>query len=107
MRDTDHGRAGHALGANRDILDLDRGNPFAAGFDHVLSAVGDLHVAEFVERSHIAGVEKTVWLEAIAVIVARAGVFEIGPRHGGATHHQAPERLAVMRFLGAFIIDDF
>ena len=44
--------------------------------------------------------------QALALLVARAGVLEIGARDRGAAHQQAAERLAVVRLLHAFIVDD-
>jgi hypothetical protein len=37
-----------------DVLEVDRTDPFAAGLDHVLAAVGDLHVAVGVNRRDVA-----------------------------------------------------
>ena len=42
------------------ILQLDRRNPFAARFDHVFGAVGDLNEAPGVERADIAGSQPAV-----------------------------------------------
>ena len=39
----DHRRLVHRRMRHRDVLEVDRADPFAAGLDHVLAAVGDLH----------------------------------------------------------------
>src|SRR4029077_6519095 len=53
----DHRRFGHA-GALRDqIFYLQRRYPFTAGLDHVLDAIGDLHVAVGREHGDVAGVQ--------------------------------------------------
>ena len=48
-RRLDDVRVGHQL-----VLQLDRGDPLAAGLDHVLGAVGDLHEALGVHRRDVA-----------------------------------------------------
>ena len=58
---------------HRDVLEVDRADPFAAGLDHVLAAVGDLHVAVGVDRGDVAGREPAVdqRVAAFALEVAR------------------------------------
>src|SRR3546814_4969452 len=50
---------------HRDILDLDRTDPFAARLHDILRAVGDLHIAFGVDRADVAGVEKTFLVEHV------------------------------------------
>src|SRR5690349_15769278 len=45
MRNADHRGLRYFRMTDREILKVDRGNPFASRLDHVLGAVGDLHVA--------------------------------------------------------------
>ena len=51
MGDADDGSLGHVGMADREVLEIDRGDPFPARLDDVLGAVGDLfHVAGQVQR---------------------------------------------------------
>ena len=63
MRDADDGGLLHRGVADGDVLQIDRRDPFAAGLDHVLRAVGDLHVAVGVDRGDVAGGEPAVGVE--------------------------------------------
>src|SRR6266478_4800956 len=75
--------------SDREIFQIDRRNPFAAGFDHVLRAVRDPHVSMLVDGRDVAGVE-------IAVLVENVGIdAEICLRYRGAADFQSAERLAV------------
>ena len=67
MLDADHRRFRHLGMADGEVLQLDRGDPFAARLDHVLGAVGDLHVAVRVDGRDVAGVEKALLVEDLAV----------------------------------------
>ena len=51
--------------ANRRILEFDRADPFAARFDDVLGAIGDLHRAVGMENGDVAGVEPAVGVGGI------------------------------------------
>ena len=74
--------------ADRDILDLDRGNPLTARFDDILRAVGDRHVAFRIERRDIAGIEPAFRIER-----ARAFATEIAFGDCGSAHLQPPKAL--------------
>src|SRR6266849_5041506 len=66
--DGDH-RALEYLGMrHQGILDLHRGNPFAAGFDHVLGAIGDLDETAIIDRAHVTGAQPPL-VESIRRIV--------------------------------------
>ena len=69
MLDADHGGLRDLGMADREVFQVDRGNPFAAGLDHVLGAVGDLHVAVRVDGGDVAGVEEAVVVEDVAVVL--------------------------------------
>src|SRR3546814_4251611 len=73
MRDTDHRGVGDRFMPYRDILDLDRTDPFAARLHDILRAVGDLHIAFGVDRADVAGVEKTFLVEHVAALAAIIG----------------------------------
>ena len=60
MLDGDHRGLEHVGVRHGEVLDLDRGNPFAAGLDDVLQPVGELHVAVGVDRADVAGAEPAV-----------------------------------------------
>src|SRR5574339_206986 len=53
----DHRGLGDRRVRDRDVLQVDRADPLAAGLDHVLRAVGDLDVAVGVDGAHVAGGE--------------------------------------------------
>ena len=72
--DADHRRLGDVGMADREVLELDRGDPFAAGLDHVLVAVGDLHVAVRVDRRDVAGVEEALVVEDVAALALEIGL---------------------------------
>ncbi len=48
--------------------ELDRGDPLAARLDHVLGAVGDLHVAVRIDRGDIARVEIALRVEHVGPV---------------------------------------
>ena len=79
MAHADHRGFGHLGMADRQVLQVDRGDPFAARLDHVLGAVGDLHVAVAVDGRDVAGVEEAVLVEDRDVVL-----LEIGARDGEA-----------------------
>ena len=63
MADADDGGFRDLGMADREIFEIDRGNPLAAGLDHVLGAVGDLHVAVRIDGRDVAGIEEAVLVE--------------------------------------------
>ena len=67
MMDADHGGFRDRGMSDREIFQVDRRNPFAAGLDHVLGAVGDPHVAVRVDGGDVAGVEKAVLVENVGI----------------------------------------
>ncbi len=92
MRDADHRGLRHIRVADGEVLEVDGGDPLAAGLDHVLGAVGDLHVAERIDGGDVARVEEALLVEDLLALAA-----EIGLGHGGPAHFQAAEGLAVVR----------
>jgi hypothetical protein len=56
----DAGGHGHGRVRHRDVLQVDGADPLAAGLDHVLAAVGDLHEAVGVDGGDVAGGEPAV-----------------------------------------------
>src|ERR1700722_9701237 len=48
MMDADHGGFRDRGMSDREIFQVDRRDPFAAGFDHVLGAIGDPHIAVLI-----------------------------------------------------------
>ena len=100
MLDADH-RGFRDLGvADREVLDVDRGYPFAPGLDHVLGAVGDLHVAV---RSMVATspVSKKPSGSRMSLVL-----LEIGARDRRAAHLEPAEGLAVPRQPLAGVVGD-
>src|SRR5579863_8201655 len=100
MVHADYGGFGDFGMTDREVFQFDRGNPFAAGFDYVLGAIGDVEIAVAVDGADIAGVEKTFGVENFAV------VLEIGFGHRGTTHFQTAESLAIPRHAFAGIVGD-
>src|SRR5688500_9926832 len=96
----DHRGLGDRRVLDGDVLQVDGADPFAARLDHVLGAVGDLHVAVGVDGGDVAGREPALaqHLAALALEVAAGD-----PR---AAHHQVAEALAVPGQLAAFLVDD-
>src|SRR5581483_2645345 len=78
MARADDGRFRHGRMSDRDVFELDGADPFAAGFDYVLRAVGDLDVAVGVERRDVAGREPAVAQRAAAF------ALEVTVRNPGA-----------------------
>ena len=52
-----------------DVLDVDGTDPLAAGLDHVLAAVGDLHETVGVDGRDIARVEPTVCQQRFGIVL--------------------------------------
>ena len=87
----DHGRFGHCRVTHDRVLEIHGTDPFAAGFDEVLRAVGDLDVAGRRHRGHVAGTQPPVFGEAIL----RRGQVVVAARDPGAMHLDLPHGLAV------------
>src|SRR4051812_34525019 len=100
MLDADHRRLGDRRMRNRDVLEVDRANPLAAGLDHVLRAVGDLDVAVRIAGADIAGREPAL-LQRIAALP-----LEQALNHPGAAYLQDAEGLAVPRQFATILVDD-
>jgi hypothetical protein len=77
------------------VLHLDRADVLAAGDDHVLAAVLDLHVAVGLHHGQVAGVEPAA-LEGIA---RGRRVLQVALHHDVAAEHDLADRLAVGRHL--------
>src|SRR5688572_15738774 len=97
MLHADHRRLGDRGMGNGDVLEVDGADPFAAGLDHVLRAVGDLDVALGVDVHHVAGGEPAA-LERIA-----AFALEIALNYPRAAHVEVADRLPVPGKLAAVL----
>ena len=82
MMDADGGGFGDAGKADRGVFQLDRADPFATGFDHVLGAVGQLQRAIGMEHGDIAGIEPVVG------VGRRLFGLEVASDHPGPAHLQ-------------------
>src|SRR5438128_3120519 len=100
MLDTDHRGLGDRRVCHRDVLEIDRADPFAARLDHVLRAVGDLDVAVGVDGAHVARGEPAV-LQRITALALEVALEDPRP-----SHLQVAEGLAVPRQLLAVFADD-
>src|SRR5262249_4951007 len=65
----DHRRFRDLGMADGEVLEIDRGNPLAARFDDVLGAVGNLHIAIAVDGGNVTGIEETLLVEDIVVLL--------------------------------------
>src|SRR5262245_1688583 len=100
MLDADHGGLRHRGMADREVLQIDRGDPLAAGLDHVLGAIRHLHIAIAIDGGDVAGVEEALRVEDWPVFPV------VGARDAGAAHLEAAEGLAVPRQPLARIVGD-
>ena len=75
------------------ILGLERGDPFAAGLDDVLDAVGDLQRAVRPDVPDVAGVQITVLPQAFGC----RRISAIGLRQPRRTYDDFPRRATVVR----------
>ena len=60
MCDTYHRGFGHRWMADSRVFDLDRADPFAAGLDHVLGAIGNCHIPVRIDSRDIASIEPAI-----------------------------------------------
>src|SRR5437762_4314318 len=100
MLDADHRRFSDGRVRHRDALEVDRADPLAARLDHVLGAVGDLHVAVWIQRRDIAGGEPAL-PERIAALA-----LEVALDHPASAHLQVAEGLAVVGKLASVLADN-
>ncbi len=96
----DHRRHLHTGTGRRDVLDIDGADPFAAGLDHVLAAVGNAHEAIGIQRGDVTGVEPAILIQRafFAAVVALD--------RPGAAHLEAAGADAIARQLTSFLVDD-
>ena len=100
MKDADNGRDLYAGTGDRDILDVDRADPFAARFDDILLAVGNAHEAIRIDCRDIAGVEPAIFVE-------RGGFLAIvALEHPGSADHDGAGASTIVRQLPAIVVDD-
>src|SRR6185503_13234650 len=96
----DHRGLGDRGVRHRDVLEVDRADPLAAGLDHVLRAIGDLDVAIGIDRAYVAG-RKPSHAQGIAALA-----LEIALDHPRSAHLQVAELLAVPGQLASVFVDD-
>src|SRR5260370_36248159 len=77
--DTDHRALRHPGAMHDDVLELKGGNPFAAGLDHILDAVGDPQVAVGSYDSDVVRMEVAPSPE----LFRRVGVVKVALRQPG------------------------
>src|SRR6185437_1643392 len=94
MRQADHRRLCDIGMAHRDVLDIDRADPFAAGFDHILGAVDDLHIAIGIDGRDVAGAEPPLLIQRGR---GRFLVIVICADHPRTAYQKLAARDAVMR----------
>src|SRR5260370_1973904 len=92
MVDADYGRLGNRGMSDREVFQIDRRNPFAAGFDHILRAIGDPHVSVLVDGGDVAGVEIAVVDDTVAVAAVRLRRYRAAD-HLPPTQRPAPPQL--------------
>ena len=91
----DHRHLGDARVEADGIFQLQRGEPLAAGLDHVLDPVGDGHVVVPVDVGHVAGVQ----VAAAPQVFRVALVLEIALGEPGGADHELADLFAVVRHL--------
>src|SRR5262245_46457182 len=101
MLHADHRCFRHFGMADGEVLEVDRGNPLAARFDHVLGAVVDLHMAVAVDGGDVTGVEETLLVEERVILL------KVGPGHAWSAYLEAARGLAVPGQPLAGIVGDF
>src|SRR6185436_13991013 len=84
----DHRRLGDRRVRDRDVLEVDRADPLAAGLDHVLGAIGDLDVAIGIDGADVASGKPAV-VQGVA-----AFALEVALDHPRPAHFQVAEGLA-------------
>ena len=100
--DADDGGLMHASALRDQVLDLQRRDPFAAGLDHVLEAVGDLNVAVRAYHRDVAGVQVASGPEFLRGF----GIVEVALGEPGRAQHDLAGGLAVMRHVVHVGVDD-
>src|SRR6266511_5261863 len=98
VRDRDHRGLRDGWVRHQRILELDRGDPLAAGLDHVLRAVLDHHEAARVHRDDVARPEPAVVGPAVRLL----GRVVVGGRDPWAADLELAHRLTVPRSKAAF-----
>ena len=81
---------------------VDGGDPFATGLDHVLDAVNDLQPAVFAHHRHIPGVQPTAGPQFLGFL----RVMQVTLSQPGRANHHFPLTLAVVGHVVHFRIDD-
>ena len=85
-----------------DVLELQRGDPLAAGLDDVLDAVRDLQVALRVDEGDVAGVQVAAGPE----LPESARVLEVALGQPGGAHDDLAGGLAVVGHVAHLLVDD-
>ncbi|MNG09285.1 hypothetical protein D3C84_927000 [compost metagenome] len=101
MGNTDHCGFSYSRVTNRDVFQIDRGYPFAAGLDHIFGAIGDLHVAIRVDGGDVAGIEPAILIQDRAALATEIAVGDPGP-----FDQQMTEGLAIAWQAVPFIVRD-
>src|SRR6185312_17089455 len=88
--DGDHGGFPYGRMAHQGVLERDRADPFAAGFDDIFAAVFDLDAAFGADGDDVAGFEPAVWGEfgVGRLRVRRLGSAIVGCGYPGAADFQ-------------------
>src|SRR5882762_545516 len=100
MRDADDRSEGDLREARNDILDGNGADPFTAGFDHVLGAVGDLHEALRIDGSDVARIKVAVLVQNVLL---RGPIVPAGDTR--SAHHQTAERRTVVFNRAIHVVD--
>jgi hypothetical protein len=100
VRHADHRRLQHRRVAHGEVLQFDRADPFAAGLDHVLAAVGQLDVAvgAMVARS-------PVFSQPWSSTALPPSFLKIGIADPRRLHAEVADGLAILRQFIAGIVD--
>ena len=80
--DADHRAFPHSGAMHDDVLELERGDPFASGLDDVLDAIGDPQIAVGRNHSDIIGVQITAGPQLLGGV----GTVEVAVGQPGRPH---------------------
>src|SRR5207248_4170734 len=82
----------HARVRHDRVLEINRADPFAAGLDQILGAVGDAHVAVGIDAADVAGAQPAIVAEAAGIVDAVVAGGDERPAHLDLTHLVAVPR---------------
>src|SRR5215467_2492532 len=102
IRNADDGGFAHPGVLDDEVLDVERGDPFAPGLDDVLEAIRDLEVTVGADHADVAGVEPSAEPQLFRV----RGIAQIALRQPRRSRHDLARRRAVRWNVPHLGVDD-